>query len=130
MNKQTVAVAIVVKAGIVESIRLSNDFNKLRHTVLEEMAKEHGYESSSNDELDDKILQDLSTNSDYSFAVDRYTVDDVKSASRHIVVECFPVENASVCVEEGTGTTLIFNDEDSAQDYAENDCQDGKVVRI
>jgi hypothetical protein len=46
MNKQTVAVAIVVKAGIVESIRLSNDFNKLRHTVLEEMAKEHGYESS------------------------------------------------------------------------------------
>jgi len=41
-----------------------------------------------------------------------------------------PVENASVCVEEGTGTTLIFNDEDSAQDYAENDCQDGKVVRI
>jgi hypothetical protein len=130
MNKQTVAVAIVVKAGIVESIRLSNDFNKLRHTVLEEMAKEHGYESSGNDELDDKILQDLSTNSDYSFAVDRYTVDDVKSASRHIVVECFPVENASVCVEEGTGTTLIFNDEDSAQDYAENDCQDGKVVRI
>jgi hypothetical protein len=94
------------------------------------MAKEHGYESSGNDELDDKILQDLSTNSDYSFAVDRYTVDDVKSASRHIVVECFPVENASVCVEEGTGTTLIFNDEDSAQDYAENDCQDGKVVRI
>ena len=130
MNKQTVAVAIVVKAGIVESIRLSNDFNKLRHTILEEMAKEHGYESSGNDELDDKILQDLSTNSDYSFAVDRYTVDDVKSASRHIVVECFPVENASVCVEEGTGTTLIFNDEDSAQDYAENDCQDGKVVRI
>jgi len=130
MNKQTLAVAIVVKAGIVESIRLSNDFNKLRHTVLEEMAKEHGYESSGNDELDDKILQDLSTNSDYSFAVDRYTVDDVKSASRHIVVECFPVENASVCVEEGTGTTLIFNDEDSAQDYAENDCQDGKVVRI
>ena len=130
MKKQTVAVAIVVKAGIVESIRLSNDFNKLRHTVLEEMAKEHGYESSGNDELDDKILQDLSTNSDYSFAVDRYTVDDVKSASRHIVVECFPVENASVCVEEGTGTTLIFNDEDSAQDYAENDCQDGKVVRI
>jgi hypothetical protein len=130
MNKQTVAVAIVVKAGIVESIRLSNDFNKLRHSVLEEMAKEHGYESSGNDELDDKILQDLSTNSDYSFAVDRYTVDDVKSASRHIVVECFPVENASVCVEEGTGTTLIFNDEDSAQDYAENDCQDGKVVRI
>ena len=45
MNKQTVAVAIVVKAGIVESIRLSNDFNKLRHSVLEEMAKEHGYES-------------------------------------------------------------------------------------
>jgi hypothetical protein len=130
MNKQTVAVAIVVKAGIVESIRLGNDFNKLRHTVLEEMAKEHGYESSGNDELDDKILQDLSTNSDYSFAVDMYTVDDVKSANRHIVVECFPVENASVCVEEGTGTTLIFNDEDSAQVYAENECQDGKVVRI
>ena len=130
MNKQTVAVAIVVKAGIVESIRLSNDFNKLRHTVLEEMAKEHGYESSGNDELDDKILQDLSTNSDYSFAVDRYTVDDVKSASRHIVVECFPVENASVCVEEGAGTTLIFNDKDSAQEYAENECQDGKAVRI
>ena len=130
MDKQTVAVAVVTDSGIIESIRVSADYNKLRNTVLEEMAKEFSYELTGNKAVDYAALQDISSNTDKSFNIDMCTVDDAETLGRHIVVECFPIENANICVKEEDGTTLIFDDAVSATEYAENECQDGRVLAL
>jgi len=64
MDKQTVAVAVVTDSGIIESIRVSADYNKLRNTVLEEMAKEFSYELTGNKAVDYRCPSRHSSNTD------------------------------------------------------------------
>ena len=49
---------------------------------------------------------------------------------RYIVVETFPPELSNVLMDSDTCNAKLFYDYDDAQAYADEECQDGRVVTI
>ena len=130
MTKQMVTVAVDISKGIVAQVRVSVDDKKLTKRVLEENAKALDYTLTGDDNADYEALQKLAENSAEEFHLYVTELEDVDERGEYVVVETFVPEHVSVCTIPETGKTMTFFNLQSATEYAETECQKGKVVKL
>ena len=130
MTKQMVTVAVDISKGIVDQVRVSVDDKKLTKRVLEENAKAFGFVLTGDDNADYECLQKIAEDSNDEFHLYVTELEDVDERGEYVVVETFVPEHVSVCTIPETGKTLTFFNLQSATEYAETECQKGRVVKL
>jgi len=128
MNKG--CVLVMMSSGLVDGVAwFANATLAQEHLVA--VALTDGWIKEKTGDLDNDIAAvcEYCEHTQHAFSIEGLL--EPKVSGPFIVLETWPdAQGANICVKEGTGENLVFENEMDAHEYADKECQDGKVVPL
>ncbi|GEM_PF-2612691 len=131
MNKG--CVLVTMSSGLVDDVLwFANAQLAQEHLVAAALAD--GWIKEKTGDLDNDIAAvcEYCEHTQHAFSIEGLLMPDEPIATGpFIVLETWPdAQGANICVKEGTGENLVFANEMDAHEYADTECQDGRVIEL